>query len=378
MKRFTKKKLACAMFAMALALTGALALPACVSTSTSSSSSGSSSSTAQANTRTITDDAGRQVTVPAVSNLTKSVYCTSPIAQMYLYSLAPELAGGTNSDYSDAEMQYLPACVKDLPNYGTWAMNGTLDNEAIMAGGIQLILDVSSSSITDSDISSANELQDQTGIPVVLFDGSVDKTPDTYRALGEVLGAEDHAEQCATYCEKALADVTAAVATVPESQRVSVYYAEGPDGLKTEPENSPHFATFKVAGAKDVAQCDMTKGSGMTTVSLENVITWNPQVIIAWDDTVRGGAANKIRTSSDWASISAVQNNKVYTIPCLPYTWGDRPPSVTRYIGMQWLANKLYPQAYNVDMVSVTKEFYKTFFSVDLTDEQAKSILYIS
>ena len=31
--------------------------------------------------------------MPAVSNLTKSVYCTSPIAQMYLYSLAPELAG---------------------------------------------------------------------------------------------------------------------------------------------------------------------------------------------------------------------------------------------------------------------------------------------
>jgi len=234
---------------------------------------------------------------------------------------------------------------------------------------------VTSSSITDSDISAANDLQDQTGIPVLLFDGSVDKTPDTYRAIGDVIGTEDRANELANYCEKAYSDVTAAVAKVPDDQKVSVYYAEGPDGLKTEPQNSPHFTTFAAAGAKDAAQCDMTKGSGMTQVSLENVIAWNPQVIIAWSTQYQGGAADAIRTSSDWASVSAVQNNKVYTIPALPYMWGDRPPSVTRYIGMQWLANKLYPTYYNIDMVKTTQDFYKLFFSVDLSDAQAKDIL---
>lgn len=374
MERTVKGRVIGVILAMALVLAGSMLLASCTSASPADDSG--SADNAQAATRTITDDAGREVTIPAVENLSDSIYCTSPIAQMYLFSLAPDLAGGTNTDYGEAELQYLPASVKDLPNYGTWAMNGTLDNEAIIAGGIQLILDVSSATITDSDISSADELQEQTGIPVVLYDGSVDKTPDTYRSLGEVLGAEDHAEECASYCEEALADVTEAVASVPESQRISVYYAEGPTGLKTEPENSPHFATYKVAGANDVATCDMTKGSGMTEVSLENVITWNPQVIIAWSQADRGGADETIRTSSDWASIDAVQNGLVYTIPSLPYMWGDRPPSVTRYIGMQWLANKLYPEAYDVDMVQVTEDFYQTFFSVDLTDDQAKDILY--
>ncbi len=373
MRITTRRKMLALVVALAMAVSGCCLLASCGSSGNSSSSS--SSSKAQSATRTITDDAGREVSIPEVSNLT-SIYSTSPIAQMYLFTMAPQLAAGTNTTYTEAELQYLPAGTADLPNYGSWAAGGTIDNEAVMAAGVQLLLDVTSSDITDSDISSANDLQEQTGIPVVLINGAVDKTPDAYRAIGKILGTEERAEEMANYCEKAYNDVTAAVATVPESQRISVYYAEGPDGLKTEPEDSMHFTTFKVAGAKDVATVEKGKGAGLTQVSLENVIAWNPQVIIAWDDTIRGGADDAIRTSSDWASIDAVQNNRVYTIPCVPYTWGDRPPSVTRYIGMQWLANKLYPEAYNIDMEQTTKDFYKLFFSVDLTDEQVKEVLF--
>ncbi len=360
----------------ALALVMALccfAAVGCSSNAGASSDTDTSASQTSA-TVTVTDAAGREVEIPSPDNLT-AIYSTSPIAQMYLFTMAPEKAAGTNSTYSEAELQYLPEGVGDLPNYGTWAMNGTLDNEAIMAAGVQVLLDVSSAAISESDIAAADELQDQTGIPVLLFDGSVEKTPETYREIGAVLGTEDRAEEMASYCENALSDVTDAVAKVPESERVSVYYAEGPDGLKTEPANSPHFATFLTAGAVDVADCDLTKGSGLTQVSLENVISWNPQVIIAWSSEYSGGADETIRTSSDWSSISAVQNGDVYTIPALPYMWGDRPPSVTRYLGMQWLANILYPDYYDIDMVETTQDFYKLFFSIDLTEDQAKEIL---
>ena len=366
------------------AMLGAFVLAGCSSGSSDSAASGSSASasasasaSSEAATYVVTDGAGREVEIPTRANLER-MYATSPIGQMFVVTLAPELLAGTNSDYTDAELKYMPGNLKDLPNYGTWAMNGTLDNEALIKADIQVIIDVSSAAITDGDITAADELQEQTGIPVLLFSGAVDETPETYRAIGKVLDMEDRANELADYCDKAYKDVTDAVAKVPESERVTVYYAEGPKGLKTEPENSPHFTTFKVGGAKDVADCELTKGSGMTDVSLENVIAWNPQVIIAWSTEYRGGADQEIRTSSDWASIDAVQNGKVYTIPCLPFTWGDRPPSVTRYIGMQWTANLLYPDVYDVDMVEVTKEFYKLFFSVDLTDDQAKEVLFLS
>lgn len=358
-----------------------MALSGCSSSSSSGEVAGEpaveQSASSQAATVTVVDDGGRENTIPAGEALT-SIYCTSPIAEIYLFTLAPELAAGANVEYTESQLEYLPENVKDLPSFGTMANGGTLNTEAIMAAGVQVILNVASADVTQSDIDTANALQEQTGIPVLLFNGSIEKTPDTYRAIGDVLGQSERAEEMASYLEGVYTEVTEAVAKVPEEERVTVYYAEGPDGLKTEPENSSHFATFKEAGAKNVAVCENTKGSGMTQVSLENVIAWNPEVIIAWDDVERGGADDLIRTSEDWASIDAVRNERVYTIPSVPFVWGDRPPSVTRYIGMQWLANLLYPEVYDVDMVQETKDYYSLFFSVELSDEEANEILGVS
>lgn len=355
---------------------GAFSLAGCSMQSSGESEGGAAGEGIEQKSTTVTvvDDAGRENVIPAGEALT-SVYCTSPIAEIYLFTLAPELAAGANSDYTESQLAYLPENVGGLPSFGTMASGGTLNTEAIMAAGVQAILNVASADVTQSDIDTANALQEQTGIPVLLFNGSIEKTPDTYRAIGEVLGQPERAEEMAAYLEGIHAEVTEAVAQVPEEDRVTVYYAEGPDGLKTEPEGSSHFATFKEAGAKDVAVCENTKGSGMTQVSLENVIAWNPEVIIAWDDAERGGADDLIRTSEDWQSIDAVQNDRVYTIPSVPFMWGDRPPSVTRYIGMQWLANLLYPDVYDVDMVQETKDYYRLFFSVELSDEEARAIL---
>jgi iron complex transport system substrate-binding protein len=46
-----------------------------------------------------------------------------------------------------------------------------------------------------------------------------------------------------------------------------------------------------------------------------------------------------------------------------------------RFIGVQWLANRLYPQAYPIDIVKQTKSFYKTFLGVTLTDQDVRKII---
>lgn len=48
---------------------------------------------------------------------------------------------------------------------------------------------------------------------------------------------------------------------------------------------------------------------------------------------------------------------------------------MNRVLGIQWVANMLYPDRYDVDMMDVTEEFYKLFYEVDLTDEQAQELL---
>ena len=45
-------------------------------------------------------------------------------------------------------------------------------------------------------------------------------------------------------------------------------------------------------------------------------------------------------------------------------------------IGLPWTAKVIYPEDYkDIDLVSVTKEFYNDFYHYDLSDEQAKQIL---
>ena len=62
-------------------------------------------------------------------------------------------------------------------------------------------------------------------------------------------------------------------------------------------------------------------------------------------------------------------------MPNKPFSWMDRPPSVNRFLGVQWVANLLYPDVYDIDLAETTKEFYKLFYSVDLTDDQVSDIL---
>lgn len=344
------------------------------STGDAGSAQAGSAATQTASTRVYTDDGGREVEIPTAENI-DSIYFTGASAQIYLYTLAPELACGTTMEFTDAELEYLPEGTGDLPYLGTVSGGGELNPEAIVDAGPDIIFDVTMGGITDSDVSNDDDLQEQTGIPVLLFDGDINGIPELYEKLGDVLGRENRAKELSDYCKQALSAVEDAVSDIPEDEKVSVYYAEGSEGLQTEPSSSVHALFLEMSGAHNVADVEAQSGKGQGDVSMEQVLAWDPEVIIAWDDVVRGGADELIRTDPNWANITAVKNGRVYTMCNTPFSWCDRPPAVNRVLGIQWVANMLYPDRYDVDMMDVTKEFYKLFYEVDLTDEQAQELL---
>ena len=326
------------------------------------------------NQRKIVDHADREVTIPTVDVLER-IYFTSALAQTYVFSLAPELQGGTALQLTEEELAYIPALEEDLEYMGSMSGGGEIDREMLVEKDIQLIFSISGSPLAASDISIADELQDSTGIPVVMVDGSFTNVVEAYRFVGEIMGQSERGAEISAFLEQIYNDVTSAVAFVEEEERVSLYYAEGPFGLATEPAGSEHGAVFDVCRARNVAKVEITSGLGMTTVNLESVIKWDPEVIVAWDDVVRGGADEIIRTDSDWSDISAVKNGRVYTMPNAPFAWCDRPPGMNRFLGLQWVANMLYPDRYDVDMVEETKKFFSKVYWADITDDQAKDLL---
>ena len=324
--------------------------------------------------RTIVDHAGRIVTIPTPETLER-IYYMSALAQIWVYSLAPELQGGTGFQYTPQELQFLLPGSDELIYMGSLSGGGEIDREMLMAQDIQLVFSISGVPLSSSDISDAESLQEATGIPVVLVDGSFDKIIEGYRFVGDIMGVKERAEDLAVFLDKIYQDVTKAVAGVKDEERKTLYYAEGPFGLATEPDVSQHALTFEIAKANNVAAVELTAGIGMTNVSLESVIAWDPEVIVAWDDVIRGGADEIIRTNPDWGTIRAVRDGRVYTMPNAPFAWCDRPPGVNRFLGIQWVANMLYPDLYDVDMVEETKKFYSKMYWIDITDDQARELL---
>lgn len=108
---------------------------------------------------------------------------------------------------------------------------------------------------------------------------------------------------------------------------------------------------------------------------MEQVLNWNPDVIIV--NSMMGGDdfLKMVYTDSKWSSISAVKNKKIYKPASLPFGWFDRPPCVARVIGAEWLASTLYPDYVNIDLKSDVRDFYKTFYQVDITDDQATALI---
>src|SRR5215471_4701307 len=69
-----------------------------------------------------------------------------------------------------------------------------------------------------------------------------------------------------------------------------------------------------------------------------------------------------------WTSVKAVQDKRIYLAPNLPYGWFDASPGVNRLIGVRWLTSILYPKQFPENLQATTRQFYKLFYQVHLTD----------
>lgn len=336
----------------------------------------SSEAAASDGTVEIVDMGGRTLTIPSPENLER-IYPTGSTALMLLYTLAPDkmtaAPSSTGSAFTEEQKKFVTEEVWDLPSYGTMSgSNGSLNLEAIKNADVQVILSMGTSTITETDISEADDLQAQLDIPVVLFSGEMADYAEAYRLLGKIIDREEDAEKIIAYTSDIVEKVEAVAAQVPEEERVTLYYAEGDDGLATEPASSNRSYVFNTAGAINVAQVDAKSGFGQSAVSMEQILSWNPQIIITQGTS---NAYETILSDPNWATIDAVKNGRVYKMPDLPYSWADRPPSVNRFIGLHWMANLLYPDLYDIDIVDVAIDYYKVMYHVDVTREDMEALL---
>jgi iron complex transport system substrate-binding protein len=307
---------------------------------------------ARAQDRRVTDDAGRAVDLPA---RVSRVFTAGPPANVLLYTLAPELMAGWVREPSAEDKTFLAPAFRDLPVHGfiTGRAN-TANVEAVVAMRPNLVFDLGA--ISPAAVSLADRVQQQIGVPYVIFEGALANSAKTYRAVAAMLGREARGELLAREAEAALVELRRRIETLPADRRPRVYYARGAQGLETGLAGSINMEALEAVGAINVAAA--AGRGGLTTVSPEQVLAWNPDVIITQDPVF----FEQVRRHPIWAGVKAVRERRVHRAPTQPFGWFDTPPGVNRLIGVWWLAAILYPRLDNTALRERARQFHATFY----------------
>lgn len=279
--------------------------------------------------------AARYGAVPAPAAV-RRVFAAGPPAAVLVYALAPQTLLGWPLALGEAARRMLPAVPIDLPQLGRLAGRGsTVSAETLLALRPDLILDAGD--VDPTYLSQAEQAWRQTHLPYVLAQGRLHEHPAQLREVGRLLGVPERGARLAAAAADMLALARTVLAAVPPSQRPRVYYGRGPGGLETGLDGSINVEVIAAAGARNVAA--QAGHGGLTRVSMEQILAWDPQVIITQDP----GFARHALQDPLWRGVAAVRGRRVHCAPSLPFGWLDGPPGVNRLIGLRWLLTRLYP-----------------------------------
>ena len=356
------------ILAAAVALVMALGV-GCVMTGCSSSASSASASTSvdPNGTHVFTDSLGREVEVP---NVITKVVPSGHTANQVLLTFAPEKLVGISQELKDYEAKYIGEQYKSLPVLGAiFGNKGDLNKEAVAATGCQILIDWGEAKKGMAE--DLDNLQQQLGIPCVHIDATLDTYAQAYALLGDLLGMPERGKQLGDYCAAAYKEVSDVMATVPEDQRVNVAYLVGESGLSAIAKGSYQGAILDMC-ANNVVVVEKASGSGLgNEISLEQISTWNPQMIVFGPTSIY----DTVASDDTWKYIDAIANNNYYQVPSEPYTWLNNPPTVNQIMGLQWFPRLCYPDKFKTDIKSVVMSYYQTFYNYKLTDAEYNELI---
>lgn len=317
-------------------------------------------------TRSFVDINGKSILLPQKID---RVFGSAPPISFMIYVIDDKPLIGVNFPQVNKENQngekFLTEHFMKLPIVGGWHGNNIPNLEAILAAKPQVII------TWDTPLLNEKTAKDLARISIPAVKVNIDDSynyPQVFHYLGQVLNKPQRGDALANMAKQYLDELKAFTSTISEDKKTRVYYAEGISGLQTECSASFHSEPFLIAGGNLVHKCVQSTVIGMQQISFEQVMIYNPDVIIADNSNFY----KTIFTDKKWQTLDAVKNKRVFLIPTTPFNWLDRPPSFMRIIGAHWIASKLYPKTYPYDIRKKVKDYYKLFFKVDLSDKDLK------
>ncbi|HES77175.1 MAG TPA: ABC transporter substrate-binding protein [bacterium] len=297
-----------------------------------------------------------------------SAWGANPITTYLIAALAPDKLIGWNFAPPPEARGFFPAATLERPVVGGWFGQGKTPNLETLAA---LKPDISLVSGATVAVKNSVHALEQLGLASCEIRADhVDDYPAALRKAGKALGVAERGEQMAVMAEHLLA--ARQKSSLNPAPRI--YYAEGPDGLASECDGSIHAEVITLAGGVNVHRCPGDSGKdrfGMVRVDFEQLVSYDPDWIVTQDMSF----ARKLKGDARWKSLRAVREGRVLLMPQVPFRWMDRPPSYMRLLAMHWLAERIQPKPYALDVPKATQDFFALFFQRELDAHAVQAIL---
>lgn len=305
---------------------------------------------------TLFDQAGLQVTVPQPVN--RSI---SP------YSLATYMIYTANAANTLVAAGYLgardplgfEAMTRIDPRFPQLSENN-MSQETV---NIEQVAALEPEVILASSRSDWLEPVEQLNIPIVRFEGeSLQALKDGMRIVGQLFGphAAYQTQRWIDYYD----DVIASINTVLEdNQSIPTVLFTGTEPTRAASGDMYQTSIIRAAGGVSVTA---ELGGFWNNINLEQVVTWNPDVILV--PPYGRASVEAITENADWQMLDAVQNGRVYRVPKLVAPWDTPVPDSV--LGIIWLAERLHPGEIPLNCADEARFFYNEFYNYDIPDEE--------
>lgn len=333
-----------------------------------------STATAASTQRTIVDQLGRTVTLPAKVERVVVLMHHALIIMMEL-GAKDQIVG-----VLERWPKYISPGIKkawpDLERIATPGDLRTVNVEAVLALKPDVVI------VTHYAIETVGKQLEAVGIPVVgisLYKAEYLETsqlnpslknPDKAYTeglkegvllLGNILGKTTRAKKLIDHIFNNRQIVEQRLATVKDQERITTYMAY--PKMHSMGHGKYAMVIMERAGGLNVA----AELKGYKKVNIEDVLAWNPSVIFT-QDRYRF-VADEIKQSSAWHTVDAVKNGRIYVSPEYVKPWGHPCPESIG-LGELWMAKKLHPDKFkDIDLQVYVDRFYRTFYGVPYQGE---------
>ncbi|MGN0704783.1 MAG: ABC transporter substrate-binding protein, partial [Lentihominibacter sp.] len=182
---------------------------------------------------------------------------------------------------------------------------------------------------------------------------------------------QEKAQQYISFFDDTISMVDERLEDVDIEDAPEVYHSVN-EATRTDPEGTICSEIMERAKVRDISVDKGTLSTGKNAyITLEEIYNWDPDAIIANEYSV----TDYVLSDSKWEGLTAVKEKKVYTLPVGATRW-CHSGSMEAHMGVLAVAVQFYPDRFkDLDMKEYTRDYYKTYFDLDLDDQTLDKIL---